>query len=98
MKKKTKKYYEKLSLDEAEKQIRELVRAYLATKDTFERLREERDKRWPTASCFDPPKDKNYVKIQKTLDTEIRKNDDVYSELFDLVRTIPIPKSELLMD
>lgn len=91
---KEKKYYEKLSLEEAEKQIRELVRAYLTTQHTFERLREERDKRWPTASCFDPPKDKNYVKIQKTLDTEIRKNDDIYSELFDLVRTIPIPKNK----
>lgn len=91
---KEKKYYEKLSLEEAEKQIRELVKSYLITKDAFERLLEERNKRWPTASCFDSPKDKDYIKIQKTLDTEIRKNDDIYSELFDLVKTIPIPKNK----
>jgi len=60
-----------LSLEEAEKQIRELVQSYLTTKDAFERLREERDKRWPTASCFDPPKDKDYVKIQKALDSKM---------------------------
>lgn len=91
---KEKKYYEKLSLEEAEKQIRELVKSYLITKDTFEGLLEERNKRWPTASCFDPPKDKDYIKIQKTLDTEVGKNDSIYSELFDLVRTIPIPKNK----
>lgn len=91
---KEKKYYEKLSLEEAEKQIRELVKSYLTTKDTFEKLREERDKRWPTASCYNPPKDKDYIKIDKLLDTEIRKNDDVHTDLFDLTRTIPIPKNK----
>lgn len=92
--KKEKKYYEKLSLEEAEKQIRELVQEYLTTKSTFEGLRDERDKRWPTASCFDPPKDKEYIKLQKILDAEIKKNSDTYSEIYDLVRTIPIPKNK----
>lgn len=94
MKKKSKKYYEKLSLEEAEKQIRELVREYLTTEDAFKKLRDERDRRWPTASWIDPPKDKGYVKLQKALDVEIRKNSDTHSELFDLVRTIPIPKNK----
>lgn len=94
MKKKSKKYYEKLSLEEAEKQIRELVREYLTTEDAFKKLRDERDRRWPTASWIDPPKDKEYVKLQKTLDVEIRKNSDIHSELFDLVRTIPIPRNK----
>ena len=92
--KEKKKYYEKLSPEEAEKQIRELVQAYLTTKDAFEKLRDERDKRWPMASCITPPKDKDYAKLQKTLDVEIKKNSNVYHELYELVRTIPIPKSK----
>lgn len=92
--KEEKKYYEKLSPEEAEKQVRELVREYLTTKDAFEKLRDERDKRWPMASCIDPPKDKDYAKLQKTLDAEIRKNSEIYHELFELVRTIPIPKNK----
>lgn len=95
---KEKKYYEKLSLKEAEKQIRELVREYLTTKDALESLREERNRRWPIVSCFNPPKDKDYVKLQKTLDIEIAKNSAIYSELYALVRTVPIPKSKRTCD
>lgn len=97
--KKEKKYYEKLSLEEAEKQIRELVTKDMQAYEELEELKDRRDKILSPFSYFEvdklePEKRKEYVKLVAAIDKNIKDNMHWHSDLYDLTKTIPIPKNK----
>ena len=96
---KDKKYYEKLSLEEAEKQIRELVIKDMRANDELEELKDRRDKILSPFSYFEvdklePAKRKEYKKLEAAIDINIKDHSHWHSDLYDLTKTIPIPKNK----
>ena len=95
----SKKYYEKLSLEEAEKQIRELVINDMRANEELEDLKDRRDKILSPFSSFEvdklePEKRKEYKKLVAAIDKNIKDNMHWHEDLYDLTKTIPIPKNK----
>lgn len=93
------KYYEKLSLEEAEKQIREIVILYKRADAELEDLKSKRDAILGPYSSYEvdklePEKKKEYRKLEVKIDNIIKHDLKSYDKLYDLVRTIPIPKNK----
>lgn len=87
-------YYEKLSPEEAEKQLHKLVTIDMRFDEEAYWLKKKRNEKWPDYNMFDPPKGREFKKLDTRLQELFHKQSLNHSKIYDLTRTVPVPKNK----